>query len=224
MRKPIWYDLIVIVTVVGFIGCATVTYPPPNLQKDKYTNFEYQYAVDIPEGWGAHDKVPKDLAMLLGGEGSEESKAFKLVLVNKPKGGLMGIINMRYNNSFEKYLKAPPDFFKKPVLKWKENMERDFDVTRFVYNIRRESISETLRIRDAGRTPYKPKEILNIEVDEDYVLADKTSRIKLFMYPCQENKTCMAMLLVSSNRDNCEGNLTAFNEFVSSLTIHDSEE
>lgn len=220
MRKPAWYHRIAIVTVIGLIGCATVIYPPPSLQKNKYTNFEYQYTVDIPEGWKAQEKVPKDLANLMGGEGSEESKAFKLVLVNKFAGGMIAAINMRHNNSFKNYLKAPPEFFKKQVLNMKANMERTSKVIRFDYSIHQESIAGMLSSIEAGHGSYKPKELLNIEVDEEYLLADQRSGVKFFMYPCQENKTCITALFLSSELDKYEGNLPAYDEIISSLTVN----
>lgn len=59
MGKQIFKCVVVIVLIIGVVGCAS--YPPPIILPNKATNFEYQYSVDIPQGWDASEKIPNGL-------------------------------------------------------------------------------------------------------------------------------------------------------------------
>jgi hypothetical protein len=194
-----------------------VTYPPPELQENKYTNFEYQYCVEIPPGWEARTKVPKDLAMMMG---NEVTKRINLVLVNDEPGGLMIISNKRINRKYENFHKATREGILKHVHAYESSLKQAFDVSRFEYDIKPSIFYATQFKIDAGQNSFQPEAYLVIDVDMDLTIGGAKLREKHFIYPCQEDKSCEARITVSSNKDNYDGNHSAYEDFVSSFTVN----
>lgn len=218
IRKRNWLHFFSIAVMVGFIGCATVTFPPPVLENNKYTNSEFQYSVDIPPGWEASTEVPKELAFILG---PEASKTVKLVLVNKATGGMIDITNERLRRKYANTLKVSRKDLLEYVHELESGMKKALNISRFDYDINQSSLFTTQFKIDSGQSSLHPEEYLVVDVDMEFSIGTTVMvRSKYFAYPCQGGKSCVAVFKFSSHRENFVADRSAYDDFVSSFTVN----
>lgn len=224
MRKQIWYHLFTILVMAGIFGCATTTYPPPVLEDNKYTNFEYQYSVDLPPGWEVHTKAPREIAFVLGGEDTEESKAMKLVQVNKTSKSMICIQSERINIKYDSILEASGDGLWKLGRDMEKELKRHFDISRFDYDINQGSLFDTQFKIESGQKAIQPQVFMMADFDIQLTLGVCMVKCKQFIYPCQGRKSCSAEFIVWSRRENFLDSLSAYDDVVSSFTIYVAKE
>ena len=209
--------MLVVTMLIGIIGCASPSHPPPGLQDGRYTNDVYQYSVTIPPGWIAHEQAPIDIARLMG---EEMTDVTSLVMVNQSGGGVIAVLNLLDEGDFNAYVNTPEGAWEQLLLTLEEQMGTKGEVIGFDHELYPGSLAQTLRNSDASPLAFKPQALLTAEFDMRYTDGDSKSRIRWDLYPCQGNKTCQAIFLLSCNRDQYEANRPAFDAVVSSLTIH----
>ena len=205
-----------VVMLVGIIGCASPSHPPPGLQDGHYTNDVYQYSVAIPPGWIAHEQAPIDIARLMD---EELTDATSLVLVNQDGSGIIAVISLSDEGNFNTYVNTPEGAWEQLLPALEEQMSTKGEVIGFDHEFYPDSLARTLRNRDAGPLAFKPQALLTAEFDMRYTDGDSKSRIRWYLYPCGGNATCQAIFLLSCNQDRYEANRPAFDVVVSSLTI-----
>lgn len=208
-----------VVLLIGIIGCASPSQPPPGFPDGKYTNDMYQYSVAIPPGWIAHEQVPIDIARLMG---EELTDATSLALVNQAGGGIIAIISLSNEGNFNTYVNTSERAWEQLLPALEEQMSRKGEVVGFDHELYPDSLAQTLRNRDAGPLAFKPQALLSAEFDMRYTDGDSKSRIRWYLYPCQGRNTCQAIFILSCDQDQYDVNRPAFDAVVSSLTIHAS--
>ncbi len=206
-----------IAMLIGIIGCASPSHPPPGHQDGPYTNEVFQYSVAVPSGWIAHEQVPDDVARLMG---EEPTDATSLVLVNQSGGGIIAVINRSADNNFDEYVNTPESAWEQLLLTLEEKMGRQGEVIGSDHEIYPDSLAQTLGNHDDGPLAFKPQALLTAEFDMRYADGDSKSRIRWYLYPCQGRKTCQAILILSCDQDRYDANRIAFDVVASSLTIH----
>jgi hypothetical protein len=218
MLKQIWYNLFAIVIVFGIIGCATVSYPPPTIQGNKYTNHKYQYTVDIPDGWTAYQEVPKDLAATIA---PKYLKMTNLVLVSRETKGYIILGGELDNRKIYGYLNVPDAKWAELPSKMKEDAEKFAHVSDFEYEVKGNNIAISRLNRNNNPHSFKALPLVKAELELSLTMGKAMVGTEYFIYPCHSNNSCHTILIVTSEKDRFDMNRSVFNSVIESLTMHD---
>lgn len=216
MGRQVLKRAVAVALILGLFGCAS--YPPPIILPDKATNFTYQYSVDIPGGWDAYEKFPKDIDFYMP---QSFKKLVTLVLVNKDSKGIIVIANEKTGNSFQEVLDTPDSKWHEIPPMMEKEIRKNSDVSRYDSKVKIENLAVTHRNYMANNRSFKSKELFQIEVDLDLTMDDSTIGFDWFVYPCHRRNFCQTIVMLASEKDKIENNRPAFDSVVQSLTMHD---
>ena len=218
MKKQLFDSFMVVVFLMGFTGCAT--YPPPIIHSDKATNFKYQYSVNIPQGWEAYTKLPKDLKSQLS---PQARKMVSLALVNKESKGLIFVMNEKEYASFDNVLERPGSDWQEAADNLKSTMEGEAEISSYQSDIKVDNLAGTHANYKANPQSFKSKPWLEVEADATYTMGDTTIAYDWFIHPCHKTSSCYTIVVSMSDTERYDANRPAINEVLESLTMHDAD-
>lgn len=216
MRKQLIKCAILIILLLSFIGC--VSYPPPVILPDKATNFEYQYSVDIPQGWKVYGEVPKDLKSQMP---TSATKYVSLIMANKSTKGVVIIANEKKHRNFQSVIDTPNKKFEKISDSMKKELEKYGSIINYNCQINTNNLSYTYYNYRKNKAAFKPEAWLETEADISFTLANSMIAYAWYFYPCHKTNTCLNIVMLVSDTDYKEINKSAFNEVLDSIEMHD---
>ncbi|MCB2171002.1 MAG: hypothetical protein KQI78_25370 [Deltaproteobacteria bacterium] len=216
MNKQHFKFMVVVALLIGLTGCAT--YPPPIIHSDKATNFKYQYSVNIPRGWDAYTKLPKDIKSQMS---SQARKMVSLALVNKEPKGMILFMNDKEYTSFDKALERSNSYWQEAANNLKSTMESEAEIVRYQSDIKVENLAATYDRYKTSPKSFKSKPWLEVEADAIFTMGDTTIRYDWFLHPCHKTNSCYTIVVSMSEKDKYEATRKALNEVLESLTMHD---
>jgi len=198
---------IIVVAISLFCLTACASYPKPKIENGTYTNYKYEFLIDLPEGWVVKDKYPESFKKLIPYENRQYTT---LLLFNNKTNGMIGIENSK--SIFPYHL---VNFYPEGTL--------GSDINKSV----RKNIIEALEKRKQEVT--KNEYCQNYEylipgqshIMERCIFASEIQRMKLlnngYFYGCHEDDTCFINLLLISDVLTYDENLETYNKILKSL-------
>jgi hypothetical protein len=218
MGRQVFRCAVFFAFMLGFVGCAT--YPPPVILPDKATNFQYQYSVDIPKGWDAYEKFPKDLDIFIP---QSFKKLVSLVMVNKTTKGIIVLANDKKGNRFKDALYVSEYKWKEIQQKLEKDLRESADVSRYESQVFIKNVEATYQSYQKNQESFKSKPLYRMETDLSYTVNDSTIGFDWFIYPCHGDNFCQTIVMLACEMEKFEMNRPVFNSVVESLTMHDVE-
>lgn len=216
MNQKMFKCTMVVALLIGFTGCAT--YPPPTIIGDKTTNFKYQYSLDIPPGWDAYTKLPKDLKSQMAQVGTDK---LSLALVNKKSKSMILFINEKNYSNFDKVIERPDSEWEEIGEKFIKEMENEAEIKSLKSDMKIENLDATYTNYKSKPESFKSKPWLVVEADLSFTMANSTVGYTWFVYPCHKRNFCQNMVVFITETDKYAANRPALNEVLESLTMHD---
>ena len=216
MRQHFIKWAIVNFLLVTFVGCAT--YPPPIILPDKATNFEYQYTVNVPQGWKVYKEVPKDFKSQMP---MSAIKRVSLIMANKSTNGVILIINEKSYGNYQKVLDTPESKWREISDTMRTELEKYGTVSNYECHMDTHNFTQTYNNYKRDNTAFKPKSWLDTEADISATMQDWTLAYTWSSYPCHKRNTCQNLVMLISNMDNKDVNQSALTEVAESLEMHD---
>jgi len=200
----------------GLFGCAT--YPPPVIQNGTCFNSEYQYTADIPQGWQAYDKFPKDMENAIP---YNFRKMTNLVMVNKAKRSIIVVGSEKRHQRFAKGLEVPESKWQEITQNLEKSIKSNAEVTRYDGHLNSQNVAATSRNHAASPAAFKPKALLGFQADVAATMDDTTVGLEWFIYPCHGGILCQTFVMLGAPQKTFENSLPEFEAVIDSLTMHD---
>ena len=226
MQNPTFSKFFATLTLLVVTGCATATYPPPitypqsityqppktyqppRIEGDRYTNYDYIYTVEIPDGWKIQEKFAREL-----------------VLENYTDNGSISIHGEKANIDWYEYSKAGTDI---PYLTWLVECGRfiaelndETGVTVLaseVYGFSTE-VTHLHWIQSTGL--YKPEKLLEVKYRVESLMHKYDAYTEIIPYPCSDQETCILHVSLNSAVGTLDKYKESFKNIVKSLRVHD---
>jgi hypothetical protein len=87
-----WLGGLALIVVMGLNGCSTI--PSPLIVGDTYTNFEYEFSLELPRGWAPANDPSQALERYAHWVDDDMTS---LVLTNDETQGLIAVMNQKMN-------------------------------------------------------------------------------------------------------------------------------
>lgn len=216
MNQHMFKCAVFVFLLIGFTGCAT--YPPPTIVGDKATNFKYQCSVDVPPGWDAYTKLPKDLKSQMSQIGTDK---LSLALVNKKSQGMILFINEKNFSNFDKVLERPDSDWKEIGDKFLKEMENEAEIESIKSDMKIENLHANYNNYKSRPESFKSQSWLEVEADLSFTMVNSTVVYAWFVYPCHKRHFCQNMVVSISETDKYATIRPALDEVLESLMMHD---
>ena len=208
MRNPNFYKFFVSLTLLVFTGCATATFQPPKFEGNRYTNYEYIYTVEIPEGWRTQKELKKKLLL-----SNDKTNGTISIAVERGDSDWYGFSRLGRTQNYVvfdricKRLKDPYDAATGVTVLASQCYSSSFELTHLNWK------------QSTGL--YKPEKLLEVTYKMESSAHRYDGHEEIFLYPCQDQKTCYLVLSLNSKVGNLDKDKVAFKDIVGSLRVHD---
>lgn len=204
--------------IIMIMGCAS--YPPPKLEGNLYTNYEYLYTVEMPAEWTPQENFPKDLRQDLD-RAIDWSKA--LVIKNNKTSGIIIIFADKIDADWYDFSKsgAAYPFFNRECEWFLKELANDDGVTVLdsqVYSSH-PALTQIHWVKSTGK--YKPERMFEVTFDVESSMHKYNAHAVIIPYPCPDQKTCSLYAFVYSGGDSFDRNKMSFDTMVKSLRAID---
>jgi hypothetical protein len=216
MTRKIVLAVLASALFLGLFGCAT--YPAPVIKNGTCANFEYQYTADIPQGWQAYDKFPKDMEIAMP---YDFRKMVNLVMVNKAERSLIVLGSEKRRQDFAKFINVPESKWQEITKNLEKSIKSNAEVTRYDAHLNSQNVAATSRNHEASPAAFKPKALFGFQVDMATTMEDTTVGLEWFIYPCHGGILCQTFVMIGGPQKTIKNSLPEFEAVIDSLTMQD---
>lgn len=208
--------LIVLAALLTPGGCSTI--PSPLIVGNTYTNFEYEFSLDLPNGWAPADD-PSD-ALERRAPWVDEDMA-SLVLINDESQSVIAVLNQRNRLPFPRYIDLDIRYWEQRIDGMRHELDAQVDVQRYDYQIYKDSLLTTQQNYFLSQRAYQPAKVFGVDgrIVEDHI--QKRLVFEWFLFPCQKDRSCQTIVMMSCREDRLEADKPAFDHVVATLRAHD---
>jgi hypothetical protein len=197
-------------------GCSTI--PSPLIVGRTYTNFDFEFSLDLPHGWlpaeDAEDALANDASWV------DEDMA-SLVLTNDRGRGIIAVMNQKHKLAFPRYMELEEPYWQLRIDDMKTHLAASVEVISYDYRIYRNNLATTQRNYFVSQRSFKPEKVFGVEAG----IIDRTERKKMtfewFLFPCQKDRSCQTIVMLACPEDSYAENRPAFDHIVATLRGHD---
>ena len=208
--------LAAIAGLLALSGCSMI--PSPLIVGNTYTNFEYEFSLDLPEGWEAADDPVQALARYAGWVDDEMAS---LVLIHGPSEGVIAVFNQKKDLTFPRYIDLDERFWAHRIDEMKERLKHKVTVLDFAYWISKDNLVTTQQNYFISQRAYKPEKAFGV----DALIAENQDRKRMnfewFLFPCHRDHSCQITIMMACREDRYEETRPAFGRVVDTLRAHD---
>jgi len=207
---------LILAALVVWAGCSMI--PSPLIVGKTYTNFEYEFSVDVPDGWVVADD-PED-ALERNARWIDGDTA-RLVLMHPESLAVIAVLNQKQTLTFPRYIEIGAPYWEERIEAMRDRLDAEVDVRRYDYHIYKDNLAATQQHYFLSQRTYKPEIVF--EIDAQFV-EDKVPKRLLFewfLYPCQKDRSCQTIVMVVCREDRLEAVEPAFDAMVATLRAHD---
>lgn len=211
-----WCGVLALIAVMGLSGCSTL--PSPLVVGDTYTNFEYEFSLDLPSGWVPADDPSKALERYA--RWVDEDMA-SLVLTNNATQGLIAVLNQKMKLAYPRYIKLDERHWENRINEMRTRLEGEVDVRSYEYRIYKDNLVETQQNYFESQRAFRPEKVFGVDARIIENAAKRQMTFEWFLFPCQKNRSCQTIVMLSCPEDYYEENRPAFEYVVATLRGHD---
>jgi hypothetical protein len=213
-RRFLIWMVTAILALMG--GCSTI--PSPLIVGNTYTNFDYEFSLDLPSGWiPAED--PSD-ALAHHARWVDEDMA-TLVLIHEDDRGLIAVLNQKQELAYPRYMDLEEPYWEYRIDEMKTRLEAAVDVTRYDYQIFRGNLITTQQNYFESQRAFKPEKVFGVDARFVDHKEKKQMLFEWFLFPCQKNRSCQTIVMLTCPEDRYAENRPDFDHVVATLRGHD---
>jgi hypothetical protein len=100
-------------------------------------------------------------------------------------------------------------------------LEAEVDVQRYEYWIYKDNLVATQQNYFVSQRAFKPEKVFGVDAR---IIEDRTPKrltFEWFLFPCQKDRSCQTIVMMSCPEDRFEENRPAFDDIVATLRAHD---
>jgi hypothetical protein len=207
---------LVVVAIIALWGCSTI--PSPLIVVNTYTKFEYEFSLDLPRGWTPADDQEKALERYA--RWVDEDLA-SLVLTNTETQGLIAVMNRKKKLAYPRYLQLDEHHWEYRISEMKRRLETEVQVLSYDYHIYKDNLVATQQNYFVSQRAFKPEKVFGVDTRIIENTEKKQMTFEWFLFPCQKDRSCQTIILLSCPEANYETNRPAFEHVVATLRGHD---
>jgi hypothetical protein len=208
--------LLVLSAFLGPGGCSLI--PSPLIVGDTYTNFEYEYSLDLPEGW---EPAPDPSEALERCARWVDEGMVSLVLTHPASDGLIAVFNGKQELAYPRYMGLAERYWADRIDTMHEHLKAEVDVQRYDYWIYKDNLVATQQNYFVSQRAYRPEKVFG--VDARIIEGNVAKRLifEWFLFPCQKDRSCQTIIMMICREDLYKENRPAFDAVVATLRAHD---
>ena len=214
MRLLPW--LVFLATLWGQAGCSMI--PSPLVVGTTYTNFEYEFSLDLPAGWVPADD-PEDV--LERKAGWVDADMASLVLTRPDSQALIAVMNQKLKLALPRYINLDAPYWQERIEEMRNELDAEVDVKRFDYHVYKDNLVTTQQNYFLSQRAFKPEMVFGVDalIVENQV--PQRLIFEWFLVPCQKEHACQTIVMMVCREDRFEEDKQAFDEIVATLRAHD---
>lgn len=192
--------------------------PSPLIVGKTYTNFEYEFSLDLPDGWVVADD-PSDALERRAPWVNDDMAS--LVLINVESQSVIAVLNQRNRLSYIRYMDLDIIYWERRIDDMRDRLDTRVDVLGYDYQVYKDNLLTTQQNYFMSQRDYQPAKAFGVEgrIVEDHV--PKRLVFDWFLFPCQKDRSCQTIVMLSCREDRLEAEKTAFEHVVATLRAHD---
>jgi len=211
-----WIGGLALILVMGLNGCSTI--PSPLIVGDTYTNFEYEFSLELPRGWVPANDPSQVLERYAHWVDDDMTS---LVLTNGETQGLIAVMNQKMKLAYPRYLKLDEHHWENRINEMRTRLEAEVNVRSYDFRIYKDNLVETQQNYFVSQRTFKPEKVFGVDTRIIENEAKKQMTFEWFLFPCQKNRSCQTIVMLSCPDDRYEENRPAFEYIVATLRGHD---
>ena len=211
-----WCGGFAFIAVVGICGCST--FPSPLVVGDTYTNFEYEYSLDLPRGWERADDQSEKLER--NARWVDEDMA-SLVLTNNVTQGIIAVLNQKIRLPYPRFVELDERYWEERINAMRKLLEAEVEVLSYDYRIQRDHLVQTQQNYFTNQRVFRPENVFWVNTRISESTDKKQIAFEWFLYPCQKNRSCQTIVILACPEDQYDLNRPAFEHIVATLRGHD---
>ena len=183
-----------------------------------YTNFTYEYSLELPTGW-----VPAEdpsLTLERHAPWVDEDMA-SLVLTRPDAPGVIAVLNRKDKLAYPRYIDLEERYWAYRIAEMKTKLEAEVNVLSYDYRIYRENLLSTQQNYFASQRAFKPEKVFGVDARITDGAIEKQMIFEWFLFPCQKDRSCQTVVMMSCQEDQFEANRPAFAHVAATLNGHD---
>jgi hypothetical protein len=205
-----------LIVVMGLNGCSTI--PSPLIVGDTYTNFEYEFSLELPRGWVPANDPSQALERYAHWVDDDMTS---LVLTNEGTQGLIAVMNQRLELAYPRYIKLDERHWENRINEMRTRLEGEVNVRSYDYRIYKDNLVETQQNYFVSQRTFKPEKVFGVDTVILENAAKNQMTFEWFLFPCQKTRSCQTIVMLSCPVDYYEENRPAFEYIVTTLRGHD---
>jgi hypothetical protein len=208
--------LMLLATLLGQAGCSVI--PSPLIVGKTYTNFEYEFSADLPDGWVPAED-PEDV--LERKAGWVDADMASLVLTRPDSQALIAVMNEKLRLALPRYINLDPPYWQERIEEMRDELDAEVEVKRFDYHVYKDNLVTTQQNYFLSQRAFKPEMVFGVDA---LIVENKVPQrliFEWFLVPCQKEHACQTIVMMVCHEDHFEENKGAFDEVVGTLRAHD---
>ena len=192
--------------------------PSPLIVGTTYTNFEYEFSLDLPAGWVPADD-PQDVLERYAGW--VDADMASLVLTRHDSPALIAVMNQKLKLALPRYINLDVPYWQERIEEMRNDLDAEVDVKRFDYHVYKDNLVTTQQNYFLSQRAFKPEMVFGVDalIVENQV--PQRLIFEWFLVPCQKEHACQTIVMMMCREDRFEENKPAFDEIVGTLRAHD---
>ena len=211
-----WVGGLAWIIVMVLNGCSTL--PSPLIVGSTYTNLEYEFSLDLPRGWAPAENQAKALERYA--RWVDEDMA-SLVLTNNETQGLIAVMNQKMKLAYPRYLNLDEHHWENRINAMRTRLEAEVHVLSYDYRIYKDNLVATQQNYFVSQRTFKPEKVFGVDTKIIENTDKKQMTFEWFLFPCQKDRSCQTVVMLSCPEDRYEENRSAFEYVVATLRGHD---
>ncbi|MGD9330224.1 MAG: hypothetical protein PVJ53_02875 [Desulfobacterales bacterium] len=207
---------LVLAVVVGLGGCSTM--PSPLIVGNTYTNFQYEFSLDLPSGWRPAENP--EVALESYAHWVDDDIA-SLVLTNEDSQGLIAVLNRKHNVDYPRYIDLDVRYWEYRIKAMQTKLAAEVEVLSYDYHIYKDNLVTTQQNFFISQRVFKPEKVFGVDARIVDKAEKKQMTFEWFLFPCQKDRSCHTIVMLSCHEDRYEENRPAFESIVATLRAHD---
>jgi hypothetical protein len=208
--------LIFLAALWGQTGCSMV--PSPLIVGKTYTNFEYEFSLELPDGWVPADD-PEDV--LEKKAGWVDADMASLVLTRHDSQALIAVMNEKLRLVLPRYINLDAPYWQERIEEMRNELDAEVDVKRFDYHVYKDNLVTTQQNYFLSQRAFKPEMVFGVDALIEVNQVPQRLIFEWFLVPCQKEHACQTVVMMVCREDRFEESKPAFDEVVATLRAHD---
>ena len=192
--------------------------PSPLVVGDTYTNFRYEFSLDLPEGWAPADDPE---AVLERTADWVDADLASLVLTRPDSQAVIAVMNQRLRLALPRYIALEAPYWRERIEEMRRKLEAEVAVKRFDYHVYKDNLVATQQNYFVSQRAFKPEMVFGVDalIVENGV--EKRLVFEWYLFPCQKDRSCQTVVMMVCPEDRFGENEPAFDEVAATLRAHD---